>query len=143
MAKFEVTGLDEIRDQLEERGAKIEGTINHMLYAGAKVMREEMQAAMEEYHLRDTGDMIKSIKSGKIKRISGGGKSVTVAPTGVDRHGVPNAVKAYVYEAGNSKHPARPWHTLAAERGSDKVVDRMMEVFEEAMEGGGSGGEEE
>ena len=66
MAQFKVTGLDVIRDQLKERGAKVEGTVNHMLYAGAKVMREEMKAALKEYKIKDTGDLIKSIKSGKI-----------------------------------------------------------------------------
>ena len=68
MAQFKVTGLDVIRDQLKERGAKVEGTVNHMLYAGAKVMREEMKAALKEYKIKDTGDLIKSIKSGKIKK---------------------------------------------------------------------------
>ena len=69
MAQFKVTGLDVIRDQLKERGAKVEGTVNHMLYAGAKVMREEMKAALKEYKIKDTGDLIKSIKSGKIKKV--------------------------------------------------------------------------
>lgn len=144
MAQFKVTGLDVIRDQLKERGAKVEGTVNHMLYAGAKVMREEMKAALKEYKIKDTGDLIKSIKSGKIKK-AGGAKYVTVAPTGYDRHGVPNAIKAYVYELGNSKHPARPWKTLADERGGSKVIQRMREVFEEEMSkaGGGAGEWEE
>lgn len=121
-----------------------EGTVNHMLYAGAKVMREEMKAALKEYKIKDTGDLIKSIKSGKIKK-AGGAKYVTVSPTGYDRHGVPNAIKAYVYELGNSKHPARPWKTLADERGGSKAIQRMREVFEEEMSkaGGGAGEWEE
>lgn len=144
MAQFKVTGLDVIRDQLKERGAKVEGTVNHMLYAGAKVMREEMKAALKEYKIKDTGDLIKSIKSGKIKK-AGGEKYVTVSPTGYDRHGVPNAIKAYVYELGSSKHPARPWKTLADERGGSKAIQRMREVFEEEMSkaGGGAGEWEE
>lgn len=66
-------------------------------------------------------------------------------PTGYDRHGVPNAIKAYVYELGNSKHPARPWKTLADERGGSKAIQRMREVFEEEMSkaGGGAGEWEE
>lgn len=141
MAKFSVTGLDEIRYQLQARGAKVEGTVNRMLRAGAKVMREEMQASMKEYGLKDTGDLIKSVKAGKIQKTATG-KSITVAPSGKDRHGVPNAIKAAVYQIGNSKYPARPWKTLADERGKEKAVQRMQEVFNEEMSKDGGGSEE-
>ena len=99
MAQFKVTGLDVIRDQLKERGAKVEGTVNHMLYAGAKVMREEMKAALKEYKIKDTGDLIKSIKSGKIKK-AGGAKYVTVSPTGCN--------KSVCVRIGKFKAPSAP-----------------------------------
>lgn len=140
MAKFSYTGLDSIQDQLKERGAKVGGTINHMLNAGAKIVREEMKAAIKEYDLKDSGDLIKSIKSSKIKRTSSG-RSISISPHGLDRKGVPNAAKAAVYQHGNSKHPARPWKTLAEERAADKVQARMREIFNEEMSkaGGGEG----
>lgn len=77
MAKFTFTGLDSIQMQLEARGAKVSGTVNHMLHAGAKIAREEMQAALKEYELRDTGDLIKSIKASKIKK-GDSGKYITI-----------------------------------------------------------------
>lgn len=45
----------------------------------------------------------------------------------------------------NSKHPARPWKTLADERGGSKAIQRMREVFEEELSkaGGGAGEWEE
>lgn len=43
MAKFTFTGLDSIQYQLQARGAKVSGTVNHMLHAGAKIAREEMR----------------------------------------------------------------------------------------------------
>lgn len=141
MAKIKMEGLDTMRALLEQRGAKVEGTVNHMLRAGAKVMREEMQAAMKEYELKDTGDMIKSVKSSKITRTKDGGKSISVAPQGLDRKGVPNAAKALVYEQGASNYPARPWFTLAVERGSEKALARMREVFDEEMSKAGGGAE--
>lgn len=140
MAKLTVTGLDAICDQLKERGVRVGGTVNHMLNAGAKVMREEMKAAMKEYGLKDTGDMIKSVKSTKIRKTDTG-KSISIAPSGIDRKGVPNAAKALVYEQGTSNNAARPWFTLAVERGSDKAIARMREVFEEEMiKAGGDAG---
>lgn len=141
MAKIEIKGLDIICDQLKERGAKVGGTVNHMLNAGAKIVRLEMQAAMKEYKLKDTGDMMKSVKSSKIQK-TGNGKSISIAPQGVDRKGVPNAAKALVYQYGTSKRPARPWKTLADERAGDKVIQRMREVFEaEMIKTGGDAGE--
>lgn len=50
-----------------------------------------------------------------------------------DRHGVPNALKASVYQIGTSRLPARPWKTLADERMRDKIQARMREVFQEEM----------
>ena len=140
MAKFSVTGLDEMRYKLQARGARVEGVVNHMLNAGAKVVREEMKAAMQEYKLKDTGDMIKSIKSSKITRTSEG-KSISIAPQGVDRKGVPNAAKAAVYEYGTSRNPARPWKTLADERAKEAVVARMRQVYEKEIDKAGGGGE--
>ena len=52
---------------------------------------------------------------------------------GYDRHGVPNALKGYVYEIGTSRLPARPWKTLADVRMRDKIQARMREVFQEEM----------
>lgn len=147
MAKMTYNGgtIESIRKQLSGRGVKVEGTVNHMLHAGAKVVREEMKAAMLEYRLKDTGAMMKSVKSSKITRNRDGGKSISISPQGVDKKGVPNAAKALVYERGSSKHPARPWKTLADERARDKAIARMTEVFNEAMGSNSSetgGGEE-
>lgn len=132
MAKFTVTGLDQLQYQLEARGAKVSGTVNHMLNAGAKIAREEMQEALKEYKIKDTGDLIKSIKAGKIEKTDSG-KSITIRPTGYDRKGVANAIKAAVYEKGNSRLPARPWKTLADERIKEKIYTRMTEIFQEEM----------
>ena len=64
---------------------------------------------------------------------SSSGKYITIRPTGYDRHGVPNALKGYVYEIGTSRLPARPWKTLADVRMRDKIQARMREVFQEEM----------
>lgn len=68
MAKFTFTGLDSIQYQLQARGAKVSGTVNHMLHAGAKIAREEMQAALKEYKIRDTGDLISLLKRQRSRR---------------------------------------------------------------------------
>lgn len=62
MAKFTFTGLDSIQYQLQARGAKVSGTVNHMLHAGAKIAREEMQAALKEYKIRDAESISRSAR---------------------------------------------------------------------------------
>lgn len=130
--KVHVYGAGQHSISASSKGAKVSGTVNHMLHAGAKIAREEMQAALKEYKIRDTGDLIKSIKASKIKK-GDSGKYITIRPTGYDRHGVPNALKGYVYEIGTSRLPARPWKTLADVRMRDKIQARMREVFQEEM----------
>lgn len=145
MARFKFSGLDKIQTELEERGARVSGVVNHALYAGAKVMKQEQAQAMKDYKLKDTGDLIKSIKSGKIRKTDTG-KMITVGPDGVDRKGVRNMEKAAIAQYGSSREPARPWATLARVRGENKVRERMAEVFREEISkagGGKAGGEEE
>lgn len=141
MAKFSFSGLDKVQAELERRGARVSGAVNHALNAGAKVVKEEQAQAMKDYKLKDTGDLIKSIKTGKIKKTETG-KSVSVGPDGVDRKGVRNMTKAAVAQYGKSSEPARPWATLARERAQGKVQERIAEVFHEEINKAGGGGEE-
>lgn len=138
MAKFTAEGFDIIIAQLEARGAKVNGAVNHALNAAAKIMKEEIQGTMREMGLDDTGDMIKSVKSSGIKTDKEGVKSVSIAPSGKDRKGVRNMTKAMVAEYGKSgragkKFPARPWKTIAEERGFPRAQARMAEIFHEEM----------
>lgn len=137
MAKMTFTGVEDVMLRLEARGVQVEGAVNHMLNAGAKVMIQEQQQAIEDLKLVDTGDMIKSVKPSKIKKDKEGVKIITVSPSGHDRKGVPNQTKAFKAQIGSSKKLARPWKTLAEERGYQKVQERMREVFNEEMEQGG------
>lgn len=47
--KVHVYGAGQHSISAQARGAKVSGTVNHMLHAGAKIAREEMQAALKEY----------------------------------------------------------------------------------------------
>ena len=138
MAKFTAEGLDTILMQLEARGRNVNGAVNHALNAAAKIMKEEMQQTMHELNLEDKGDLIKSIKSSGIKKDGDNVKSVSIAPSGTDRKGVRNMTKAMIAEYGKSgragkKFPARPWKTIAEERGFPKAQERMSEIFHEEM----------
>ena len=135
MSSFNISGLDGVIATLESHAdeKKLNAATNHMLNAGAKIMRQEMQQAMKEAKLKDSGDMIKSVKSGGIKYDKNGEKYVEVRPRGYDRKGNPNNLKARIAEFGNSKRPARPWLSKAENKGFPKVQERMQEIFDEHM----------
>lgn len=133
MAKFEATGLDALRAKFAGREKKVTSTVYHMLNAGVKIMKEEMQQTMKEMDIEESGDLINSIKSSGVKKDKSGAYSVTVAPSGTDRKGVRNMEKAIIAELGKEGVPARPWRTVAEERGSKKARERMAEIFNEAM----------
>lgn len=133
MAKFQVEGLDALRAKFAGREKKVTSTVYHMLNAGAKVMKEEIQQTMAEMDIKDSGDLIKSVKSSGVKKSKDGAYSISVAPSGTDRKGVRNMTKAMIAELGKKGEPARPWKTVAEERGYPKAQERMAEIFNEAM----------
>lgn len=133
MAKMKIEGLEVLQAKLAARGKKIDGVVNHMLNAGAKIVKEEQQQAMKDYGLVDTGDMMDSVQSSKIQKDADGNKSITIGPSGYDRKGVSNELKANKAQKGTSKKGARPWRTLADEKGTDKAMNRMREIFDQKM----------
>jgi hypothetical protein len=127
------TGVDLVIAEFDSRARKIEGVTNHMLNAGAKIMKEEMKASMQSFGLSRTGDMIKSIKSFGIQKGKAGSKYVSIAPAGRDRFGIPNKLKANVAEHGKKGQSARPWLSRAEASGAPKALDRMQEIYDEKM----------
>jgi hypothetical protein len=133
MAKFSTEGLDALQAKFAGRKKKVTSTVYHMLNAGAKIMKEEIQQTMTEMDIKDSGDLVKSVKSSGVKKSKEDGYSISVAPSGADQKGVRNMTKAMIAQYGKKGEPARPWKTVAEERGYPKAKERMAEIFNEAM----------
>ena len=98
MAKFTVTGLDDVMEAMLRQEAIVEEAVPEMLKAGGEVIKRAFQTETEKLNStgRATGDLTASIKVSAVKERNGG-KYVEIAPTGKDRHGVRNAEKGFVH----------------------------------------------
>ncbi len=134
MAKFELSGLDDIEKMLLNRETRVEAAVPDMIQAGADELIKAERAEMERLKLVDTGDMKESVKATKVRKTDSGG-FVEVYPQGKDRKGVRNATKAFVAQYGKSNLSARPWLTAARAKSGDKVSEAMRKAWEKKVNG--------
>lgn len=132
MAKFTVTGLDDVMEAMLRQEAIVEEAVPEMLKAGGEVLKRAFQTETKKFNTtgRATGALTASIKVSAVKERDGG-KFVEVAPTGKDRHGVRNAEKGLALNYGRSNMPARPWFTRANIAAADDTIAEMRRVWEE------------
>lgn len=135
MARFEVSGIEDIQDRLLKREAAATKAIPIMLKAAgavlAKAQQEEIQGTFTGD--RSTGDLAKSIKSTGVKT-KGETKFVEVYPQGNNRRGERNATVGFVLQYGRSNMPARPWFTSSNEKTAPNVQEAMRKVWEEEQQ---------
>ena len=130
MADFNVTGLDDVMKEMMSHQQAAEAAIPEMLNAGADILIKTQKGEIQSMKLVDTGDMMKSIKGGKIKKDKDGNSYIDVYPKGKDRKGVRNAEKAFIAEYGTSKLPARPWMRTANAKCSDEITEKEKEIWD-------------
>jgi len=132
MAKFDTSGLDDIVKQMAELGELAGDVADEMLFAGAKAVAEGWKEAAEQYQLKDTGDMIKSIGTTRVKTV-GGLRAIEVYPQGKDRKGVRNAEKAFLLHYGTSSIPAKRWVEKADQISAEPAEKEMREVWDKEL----------
>lgn len=130
MARLKITGLEDIEKRLQKREAAAAAAVPAVLKAGADVLIKYEKAEMERLKLVDTGDMVNSVKSTKVRKTDSGG-FVEVYPQGKDRKGVSNATKAFVAQYGKSNLPARPWLTGAKAKGKKEINLAMNQAWKD------------
>lgn len=134
MARFDMSGLDDVINQMRARGQESGEVAIAMLKAGAAEVTKAWKRAAEEHHIRDTGDMIESIGPGKIKK--GAVLSTDICPQGTDKKGVRNAAKAFYNHYGTSRLPATRWVDDADAYSEETAVPAMRAVWEHYIETG-------
>lgn len=133
MARFDGEGFDELVADLKDKSELMGEAADEILSAGAKVVADCWKSAAEKSGLRDTGDMIESIKPSKITE-SSGVKSIDVLPQGKDRKGVRNVEKAYINHYGAKKIKATHFVTDAIDQAEVAAVDAMADVWYKKLE---------
>jgi HK97 gp10 family phage protein len=130
MADFNVTGLDDVIKDMMQHQKAAEEAVPEMLKAGAEILVKAQRDEIRSMKLVDTGDMMKSIKSDKIKKDPDGNSYIDVYPQGKDRKGVRNADKAFIAEFGKHGEPARPWMRTANAKSAEEVTDAEKEIWD-------------
>lgn len=136
MARFDGEGFDELIATMQQDQGLFEKYADDVLLAGAEVVKESWQSAIEQHGLVDTGDMLASVAPGKIETDANGVKNVEVYPQGTDRKGVRNAEKAYVNHYGSSSIKATHFVDDAESNAEEAAVEAMASVWYQKIEEG-------
>lgn len=124
VASLSVDGLDDLMLSLEEIAAIPDDVAQAMLDAEAQVVEEAQIAQGMAMGVYDTGDTLRSIRRGRMKRTKEGGRAVYVTPQGVNDKGERNAAVAFMNEYGvpSRRIPARPFIATANAAAVDPAV---------------------
>ena len=136
MARFDMTGLQPIIDEMSKLGLEVGDVADSMLMAGADEVADAWRRAARTHGLIDTGDMFDSIGYPNTAKTIGGYRSIDIYPQGRDRKGVRNAEKAFILHYGTSKLEATHWVDTADDYCAETVVPAMTKVWDEFIQTG-------
>ncbi len=139
VASLSVDGLDDLMLSLEEIAAIPDDVAQAMLDAEAQVVEEAQIAQGMAMGVYDTGDTLRSIRRGRMKRTKEGGRAVYVTPQGVNDKGERNAAVAFMNEYGvpSRRIPARPFIATANAAAVDPAVAEAEKVYDEWLKSKG------
>lgn len=131
MGNFDMEGFDDLIHVLSD--IDIDRIAPKMLTESAPILEQNLKARAAAH--RKTGEMLKSIKTTKARRLrDNDGYSITVRPTGKDNRGVRNMEKMVYMEYGTSKQNATPILTPTIRESQSAVEKKMQEVFDREVE---------
>ncbi len=139
MASLSVNGLDDLMLSLEEITAIPDDVAQAMLDAEATVVEEAQIAQGMAMGVYDTGDTLRSIHRGKMKRGRDGARAVYVTPQGVNEKGERYAAVAFMNEYGvpSRRIPPRPFIATANAAALDPAVAVAEQVYDEWLKSKG------
>ena len=103
MAKLSVSGLDSLMLSLEEIASIPDDVAAAMLDAEAQVVEEAQIAEGMSMGVYRTGETLRSIRRGKMKKGRDGSRTVYITPQGGNEKGERNAAVAFINEYGQRK----------------------------------------
>lgn len=130
MARFEITGMDEIIDQMKSMQMLTGEVAESMLMAGAEEVRSAWRESAEEHGHRDTGQMIASVGYARKPKAASDALSVDIYPQGTRPGGVRNAEVAFVLHHGSGKLQASHWVDDADAAAGPRAEGAMVHVWD-------------
>ena len=139
MARLSVSGLDSLMLSLEEIASIPDDVAAAMLDAEAQVVEEAQIAEGMSMGVYRTGETLRSIRRGKMKKGRDGSRTVYITPQGVNEKGERNAAVAFINEYGvpSRKIPPRPFIATANEKAAGPAVAEAEKVYDEFLKGKG------
>jgi hypothetical protein len=135
LAKLVVYGIDTEKFTMAKLAELPESVIKGMLEAEADVVASASKAAAESMGVRDSGQVIASIRKGRFKRTRDGAE-MWIIPKGnrrSKRPGQRNAEVAFLAEYGQPTRGVspRPFMRLAVAQSEGKAQDAAEKVYDE------------
>ena len=134
MARFDMSGLDPIIDEMRAIGEESGAVAQEMILAGAEAVKQAWRRSAEEHGHRDTGEMIEAIGYPRGPQTIGDALTIDIYPQGRDHKGVRNAEKAFVLHYGTSKLPASYWVDTADAYSEQTAVPAMAEIWDKFIQ---------
>lgn len=131
MARFDMSGLDPIIDDMRKYGEKSGEAAQAMIMAGAEQVKLAWKRSAEEHKHRDSGDMIESIGYPRQPKDIGNALTIDIYPQGKDHKGVRNAEKAFITHYGTSSRPGDHWVDDADAYSEETAVPAMAKIWED------------
>lgn len=139
MAKLSVDGIDGLMLSLQEIAALPDDIAAAMLDAEAQVVEEAQIAEGMTMGVFDTGQTLRSIRRGRMKREKDGSRTVYVTPTGTNDKGERNAAVAFINEYGvpSRKIAPRPFIATANAKAAGPAVAEAEKIYDEFLKSKG------
>lgn len=137
MARLDMSGMDEVIEQMKNMQMLSSEVADEMLLAGAEVMKKSWQKSISRFGLIDTGDMLKSVGYPRKPKNINDARTIDVYPQGKDRDGVRNAEKAFVLNYGRSNMDPTGFVDFAEEQAEAERDAAMKRIWDNFIENGG------
>lgn len=129
---FSMVNIGELQKEIERRLDIFDIVAPKMIDATKEIVVNKIK----EKAPKSTGELRKSVKASKTKKLKDGAYIATISFKGYDKKtGVPNQIKAAVAEFGRSDLEAKPFIRSATEEAEPEVLSKMQEVFNKEVEG--------
>lgn len=133
MAQLSFSGLDDLMLSLQEASEIPDDVAEAMLQTEAEIVEQAQIAYGMQMGVYRTGEMLASIRPGKMKRGRNGGRMIYVTPQGVNDRGERNAAVAFINEYGKRGQPPRPFIAAANEAAATPAVEAAAKIYDEFL----------
>lgn len=137
MARLDMSGMDEVIEQMKNMQMLSSKVADEMLLAGAEVMKKSWQQTISRFGLIDTGDMLKSVGYPRKPKDINDARTIDIYPQGKDRDGVRNAEKAFILHYGRSNMDPTEFVDVAEQEAKTEADAAMEKIWNHFIENGG------